>query len=104
MIVSLAKDGTVTLESPENFRGFHVASAIDRVRHADAAGALSAMKMVLDGDQVWVPLAWLEAQGAPFGEPWRADFDGMIAYARKMGWVDDDRGAVRAHVEWPDDV
>lgn len=104
MIVALAGNGQVTLENPENFRGFHVAAAIPRARWDDAAAAFEAVGMTLDGDHVWVPIAWLAGQGAPFGDPWRADFDGMIGYARKMGWVDDDADAVRAHVEWPDDV
>lgn len=104
MIVSLARDGAVRLDSPENFRGFHVSSAIGRDRRVDAAAALAAAGMMLDGDHAWVPLAWLEQQGRSFGDAWRTDFDGMIAYARKMGWVDDGAGTVRAHVEWPDDV
>ena len=104
MIVSLAATGKVTLESPENFRGFYVASAIERARNSEAATALAALNMMLDGDHVWVPVAWLEAQGAAFGEEWRANLAGMISYAKKMGWVDDEAVALRAHVEWPSDV
>jgi hypothetical protein len=37
--------------------------------------------------------------GATEGDPWSADFDAMVEYARSKGWTDE-HGRVRAHLEW----
>ncbi|MBL7496629.1 hypothetical protein I6A84_00475 [Frankia sp. CNm7] len=62
-----------------------------------AAGLTTAV--VSDGE---VPLglaALRQAAGARATAPdWEARFDGMIAYARGKGWVDDTAGTVTAHI------
>jgi len=31
---------------------------------------------------------------------WQDSFGGMLAYARKKGWIDEATGAIQAHIEW----
>lgn len=54
-----------------------------------------------DDTHVWVDVDWLRTSGqAQVGDPeFAANFDGMIAYATKKGWLDDEGTAVRAHIE-----
>jgi hypothetical protein len=53
-----------------------------------------------DDDHVWVDVDWLRTSGmAQVGAPeFPADFDAMIAYATKQGWLDDAGTSVRAHI------
>lgn len=101
MIIVVPETGAVALANPENFRGFHIASALPASQADAIAGAMAAAGLRLDGDHGWVPVDWLARQGGDFGPAWRADLDGMVAYARQKGWVDEGANAIRAHIEWP---
>lgn len=37
--------------------------------------------------------------GAPTTPEWRADYQAMVDYAAKKGWIDQATNAIRAHVE-----
>jgi hypothetical protein len=51
-------------------------------------------------EYAWVSISELERLAGDVATPeWRASFAAMIEYARSKGWVDDDLGAVRGHVE-----
>jgi hypothetical protein len=54
-----------------------------------------------DPDHVWVDVEWLRRNGtAQVDDPTFGDqFDGMIAYAARKGWLDDTGTRVRAHIE-----
>ena len=56
----------------------------------------------LDGDDdVMVRIAWLRAEAAGRVAPdWEEGFTGMLDYAERKGWLDEERHAVRAHIEW----
>lgn len=52
---------------------------------------------------VWVSRERILAEVEPFHEHvtrWREQFDDMIAYAAKQGWLDETGRFVRAHVEY----
>jgi hypothetical protein len=52
-------------------------------------------------EHVWVDVEALRALAveAGAGRGWQSSFDAMIEFARSRGWVDDELGAVRAHVD-----
>jgi hypothetical protein len=51
-------------------------------------------------EHAWVRLEALrELAGPAATAEWLASLEGMLEYARSKGWVDDELGAVRAHVE-----
>jgi len=85
-------DGDVPrLEDIDNFRAFKIVLAPGQRPAFEALGRV-------DGDHVWLDRAWLESQGRPADPDWAKGFAGMIGYAEKSGWVDD-QGAIRAHIE-----
>jgi hypothetical protein len=50
---------------------------------------------------VWVDVEWLRRNAsAQVDDPtFDAQFDGVIAYATRKGWIDDTGTRVRAHIE-----
>ena len=51
-------------------------------------------------DHAWVRSDALRRLAGPAATPeWEEGFAAMLEYARGRGWVDDDQGAVRGHVE-----
>jgi len=98
MIVEVDGEGNVSLSDPDTFTAFHVRASdsdLDRIVTALGEGAEKAKE-----DHVWIPIGRLHALGNRHGgADWREGCDGMIAYARSKGWVDDERDLVLAHVE-----
>lgn len=91
----------VTLEEPDDCRRFHLAVAggtdLGRVFGAlvDAAAGR------LEGDHALVTIDAVRrmAKGR-VGDDWDGRFDGMLAYARGKGWIDETGHAIQAHVEY----
>ena len=51
-------------------------------------------------EHVWVRIDALRALARPsVGPDWESGFAAMVEYARGKGWVEDDAGSVRGHVE-----
>jgi hypothetical protein len=52
------------------------------------------------GDHAWVRTDALRRLAGPIATPeWEDAFAAMLDYARSRGWVDDEQGAVRGHVD-----
>jgi hypothetical protein len=52
------------------------------------------------GDHAWVRTDALRRLAGPVATPeWEDAFGAMLGHARTRGWVDDEQGAVRGHVE-----
>jgi hypothetical protein len=62
--------------------------------------ALAAGGILGFGDHAWVRTDALRRLAGPAATPqWEERFATMLEYARTRGWVDDELGAVRGHVE-----
>jgi hypothetical protein len=62
--------------------------------------ALAAGGVLGFGDHAWVRTDALRRLAGPTATPeWEERFAAMLDYARMRGWVDDEQGAVRGHVE-----
>ncbi len=97
MIITLSADADPQLTDLDRF---------DRL-HAVCEGAVGAMRMGDlcrahdDGEHVWLDVAAARSAGAAasddpaFGE----QYDAMIAFAAKHGWLDEAGTHVRAHIE-----
>jgi hypothetical protein len=85
------------LVDPDDHTGFAVVITCDG---EPAAAALAAGGVVGLGDHAWVRTDALRrlAGSAATGE-WERSFDAMLDHARTRGWVDDELGTVRGHVE-----
>jgi hypothetical protein len=87
----------VTLEDPADCGRFHVAAAggSDLTRIGLAVGRPDA------DDHVWVSIDRVrELAAGAVDDSWAGAFAAMLAYAETKGWLSDDGGALRAHVEW----
>jgi hypothetical protein len=91
-----------TLREAGNFHSFSVSVTLppDGGR-VDALRALEQIGRVETNDHVYVPASVIRQLAGPAtGEPgWEESLLGMVEYAARRGWVDDD-GALRAHIEW----
>jgi len=104
MYIRVLGAGTVILEDAANFSELKI-----QVEHPPAK--LSAVQGWLNGvadpvglDHAWISIDWLrERSAAGAGAALRARFDGMIEFARKHDWVNDQGTSVRSHVEWAPD-
>jgi hypothetical protein len=101
MFVKVAADQRLVLEDRDNFRAFKVVIE-GRPEGLDAARrALQGTAELVDTETAWVTEAALRrwpdvAQDAI----WQQSLGVMIEKARPHGWIDDDRKAIKAHIEW----
>ncbi len=88
---------TARLEDAEDLTSFAVVidAEADPGPEALAAGGVLGL-----GAHAWVRTdALRELAGLAATPEWEDGFDAMLGYARTRGWVDDEHGAVRGHVE-----
>jgi len=96
MIIFVTADGRAELREPDEFRSFKIViggesglAALAGIATADAGGKTA-----------WVAREAVRRLRGP--EPpaeWVASFDKMVESVRRFGWVDDETGSVRAHIE-----
>ena len=71
-----------------------------RATRSPGPEALAAGGVLGFGDHAWVRTDALRRLAGPAATPeWEEGFAAMLDYARTRGWVDDEQGAVRGHVE-----
>ena len=94
--IRIGSEGTtVQLLEPDVFTSFKA------VVHGGSSLAESGARGVERVDEhAWIRIdALRELAGAAATPDWEESLKGMLDYARSKGWVDDELGAVRAHVE-----
>jgi hypothetical protein len=98
-----AEPSTVVLEEPADCGRFHVAvrgdgdaTALDAALRSQAVGEIDGD----DGEALVGVDAVRRLAGGSVGEAWEKDFAAMLDYAGSKGWLSDDGGTIRAHVEW----
>ena len=88
-------------EDRNNFRAFKLViegsrDDLERVRRA-----VSGKAELLDGDTAWIfESALRDWPGVAGDSDWQRNFSTMIEKARPHGWIDDERKAIKAHIEW----
>jgi hypothetical protein len=101
MFVKVTADGRVTLEERDNFRAFKLVveggpSGLDAARRA-----LAGVAELPDQATAWIYEAALRRRPeVAQDQAWQGQFGTMIEKARPHGWIDDQRKAIKAHVEW----
>ena len=101
MFVKISASGQVSLEDSGNFRAFKLVVE-DKPENLDAVRkVLAGTAELLDKDHAWISEAALRnrpevAQDAA----WQQALGTMIEKARPHGWIDEQRKAIRAHIEW----
>lgn len=101
MFLKLARGGELLFEDRENFRAFKLVVEGGRDR-LDAAREATAGKAELpDAETAWIfQDALRQWPGVERDAAWQQNFSGMIEKARPHGWIDDERKAIKAHIEW----
>ncbi|WP_337830708.1 hypothetical protein [Pseudonocardia sp. TMWB2A] len=94
--------GDVELVDPADVRAFHVTAPAD-LGADDLAATVRDTGLgeaTADGGHVLVRVDAVRRLAAGrVGPGWEDDLAGMLGYARSKGWLSDDGGSVRAHVE-----
>jgi hypothetical protein len=101
MFLRLSAAGELTLEERDNFRAFKLAVVGDRGRLDDIRRAVAGKAELPDADTAWIFADALRRwPGVEHDAAWQRNFSAMIEKARPLGWIDDAREAIKAHVEW----
>ena len=101
MFLKLTADGELQFEDRHNFRAFKLVVEDDRSRLDAVRSALAGKADLPDAETAWIDQATLRQwPGVARDEPWQRGFAAMIEKARPHGWIDDQRNAIKAHIEW----
>ena len=94
-MVIVVRDNTVTLDEPDDFKGFKVV-----VESGDGSGLFSVGRLA-HRDTAWISADAVRSLAPAAATPaWQEGFAAMLAYAGTKGWLDA-AGDIQAHVEWP---
>src|SRR5262249_46847548 len=96
----VAANSSVDLEDTRNFRAFAV--RVEGAFETEAAQdeLLGRVAVSHDGEHAWIAERVLRSWPSLARESWWQDgLTGMIAAARRFGWIDDSNQAIRAHIE-----
>jgi hypothetical protein len=97
MFIHVSKNYAVALEESADFKHFKLVIDVPR-GDAKLAAALDGVATIDRDGHSWVSEAWLR-QREP-GAPWQDGLTAMFGVAKKYGWVDEPKKAIRAHIEW----
>jgi hypothetical protein len=101
MFLKFSTANGLTFEDRDNFRAFKLVVEADR-REVDAVRRGTAGKAELpDAETAWIfEDALRRWSGVENDRAWQEKFSAMIEKARPHGWIDDNRKAIKAHIEW----
>jgi hypothetical protein len=101
MVIVVNHAGEVGLVNYENFKEFKVivnSDVLDAHVVTSALGRLGTL--TADKKHIWIdPNVFLARFGQERGEGWVTQFNAMIAASARYGFVDEQTGSVRAHIE-----
>jgi hypothetical protein len=101
MFVKLSITGAVTLEDRDNFRAFKLVVEGGAARLDQARRALANTAELSDDKQAWIYEQALRQRPEVAGDTaWQANLGTMIEKAKPHGWIDEQKKAIKAHIEW----
>ena len=101
MFLKLTAAGELRFEDRHNFRAFKLVVEGDRSRLDQARRALGGKADLPDANTAWIFEDTLRRwPDAVHDAGWQQNFSAMIEKARPHGWIDDQRRAIKAHIEW----
>jgi hypothetical protein len=93
--------GELLFEDRENFRAFKLVVEGGRERLDAARKATAGKAELADAETAWISEdALRQWPGVEHDAAWQQNFSAMIEKARPHGWIDDERKAIKAHIEW----
>jgi hypothetical protein len=101
LFLKLSASGELTFEDRGNFRAFKLVVEGDRNKLDQICSAVAGKAELPDADTAWIfESALRNWPGVGQDAQWQKDFSAMIEKARPHGWIDDERKAIKAHIEW----
>ena len=101
MFLKLTAAGELQFEVRQNFRAFKLVVESDRGRLDAVRRAVAGKAELADAETAWIFQAALRQwPGLEQDTGWQQNFSAMIEKARPHGWIDDQRNAIKAHIEW----
>src|SRR5690349_13980863 len=101
MFVKLAITGDVTLEDRDNFRAFKLVVEGTPARLDQARRALANVAELPDGKDAWIyEQALRQRPEVANDSTWQGNFGTMMEKAKPHGWIDEQKKAIKAHIEW----
>ncbi len=101
MFLKLTPGGELLFEDRENFRAFKLVVEGGRERLDAARKATAGKAELADAETAWISEdALRQWPGVEHDAAWQQNFSAMIEKARPHGWIDDERKAIKAHIEW----
>lgn len=101
MILNIKKDRTLVLDEPADLKRFKVVVHAPAALYAEIASPGGAGLRFQDPHSAWIKTDTLIALSSRANDAeWRANFDLMLEFCRKKGWLSADGLEVRGHVEW----
>lgn len=102
MVIVIGEDGRLGLRDPDDFRRFEIEIVSQELGGTEVAAALAPLGNMVDDGHAWVgESALIKLAGRERDEAWLGNFAAMKDKARKFGWVDEGRRAIRAHIKRP---
>lgn len=101
MFIKIAVAGVVTLEDRNNFRAFKLVVTGNPAKLDAIRKALAGVAELPDEKTAWVSeVALRRWDGAAQDQAWQQHLSNMIEKAKPHGWIDEQRKAIKAHIEW----
>jgi hypothetical protein len=101
MFLKVSATGSVTLEDRDNFRAFKLVVEGGPERLDQARRALMNAAELPDQATAWIFEQTLRQRPETANDPvWQGNLGAMIEKARPHGWIDDQKKAIKAHIEW----
>jgi hypothetical protein len=101
LFLKLCADRRLELAEHDNFRAFKLV-VVGRRDELDAVRrALAGTAELVDADSAWVLEAALRRRPEVANDAaWQQALTAMIEKAKPHGWIDAERQAIKAHIEW----
>ena len=101
MFVKVSAAGAVTLQDHDNFRAFKLVVEGDAAKLEEVRRSLAGTAELLDSSHAWIfEQALRQRPEVAQNQAWQGNLGTMIEKARPHGWIDDQRKAIKAHIEW----
>jgi hypothetical protein len=101
MFVKLSITGQVTLEDRDNFRAFKLVVEGGPARLDQARRALANTAELPDEKTAWIFDQALRQRPEVAGDAtWQSNLGAMMEKAKPHGWIDEEKKAIKAHIEW----
>jgi hypothetical protein len=101
MFIKVSGSGAVTLEDRDNFRAFKLVVEGDSARLDAVRRTLAGTAELPDQATAWIfEQALRQRPEVAQDQTWQGSLGTMIEKARPHGWIDEQKKAIKAHIEW----